>query len=237
MLTTALCQALIIKKEVCPERFSIPDITRSPMQCPDDCHACCNSSVILDLTSVESLIIYLLNRGVIDIIDEYTRLHDHTEYCPFMIMDKCIINTYKPSACQMYMPFEYEGKAMCFYLATNDSMLKADADTENYMNSNSYDIHGLMMLLQCDLDKYLSHSFFKNIYEGTLWWKSNYESLPEDTRLCLESILSEGYIGLQLTDNFNFRESLQAGHERYADLLEEHAARNKSSRITGRAHH
>lgn len=240
MLTTALCQALIIKKEICPDRFMVPGMKKKPIQCPDHCHACCNSTVILDLTAVESLMIYLLNRDVIDLIDEYTNLHDHTEYCPFMIVDKCIINTYKPSACQMYMPFEYEGKPMCFYLAKNEFMLQAGNSTENYMNSNSYDIHEFMMMIQCDIDKYLSRSFFKNIYDGTLWWKNNYQSLPDDTIICLESILSEGYIGLQLKHDFKFKEALLSGHETYADLLENRSKSlgNKKSAapVTGMAH-
>jgi len=200
----------------------VPDMKKIPVQCPDDCHACCNSKVILDLTSVESLMIYLLNRDVIALIDEYTKLHEHTEYCPFMIMDKCIINAYKPSACQMYMPFEYEGKPMCFYLAKDECMRQTGNSTENYMNSNSYDIHGLMMMIQCDLDKYLSCSFFENIYNGIDWWKNNYQSLPDNTIFCLESILSEGGIGLQLNNNFKYEEALLAGHETYENLLDHH---------------
>jgi len=222
MLTGALCQALIVKKEVSPDRYNIPEMKNVTIQCPDDCHACCKVAVTLDLTAVESLMIYLLNRDVVDLIGEYTRLHDDTGYCPFMIMDKCIINTYKPTACQMYMPFEHEGKPMCFYLAQNKLELQEGNVSENSMNSSSYDIHGFMLMLQCDIDKYLSHSFFKNIYEGTLWWKNNYFSLPEDTRICLESILSEDHIGLQLMDNFKFEEALLAGYKTYTDILENH---------------
>ena len=222
MLTATLCQGLIVKKEVSPDRFNVPEMKNEPIQCPHDCHACCKVSITLDLTAVESLMIYLLNRDVVDLIEEYTRLHDDTGYCPFMIMDKCIINTYKPTACQMYMPFAYEGKPMCFYLA-QDELISMDGNVlENCMNSSSYDIHGFMLMLQCDIDKYLSRSFFKNIYEGTLWWKNNYFSLPEDTRICLESILSQDYIGVQLMDNFKFEEALQAGYKTYTDILENH---------------
>ena len=224
MLTDALCQALIVKKGVCPDRFNDPEMDKEQIKCPEDCHACCRSDVILDLTAVESLMIYLLNRDVINIIDEYTRLHDYTEYCPFMIMDKCIINSCKPTACQMYMPFEHEGKPMCFYLAGKDLMLHVDHPLEYRMNSNSYAIHGFMMMVQCDIDTYLSRSFFKNIYDGTLWWKNNYHSLPDDTRICLESILSEDYIGLKLMHNFNFEEALMAGHQTYIDILDENPA-------------
>ncbi len=219
LLTGALCQALIVKKGVSVDRVVLPEMKKEAMQCPSDCHACCKMDVTLDLTSVESLVIYLLNRDVIDLIEEYTRLHDATGYCPFMIMEKCIINAYKPSACQMYMPFASEGKPMCFYLARGKAQeLDADAP-QNMMNSSCYDIHGLMLLLQCDVDRYLSRSFFKNIYEGTLWWKDNYLSLPRDTRICLESILAGNYIGSQLTDNFNYKEVLQAGYSKYTDVV------------------
>ncbi len=186
--------------------------------------------MVLDLTSVESLMIFLLNREVIAIIDEYIRLHDHTEYCPFMIMDKCIINAYKPSACQMYMPFEYNKKPMCYYLAGDELLARNNLSLEYTLNSSSYDIHGFMMKIQSDLDQYVSHSFFKNIYDGTRWWKQNYQTLPEDTRICLESILSEDSIGLQFAHDFKFEEALMAGHQAYADKV----AEQSTGSITGR---
>jgi len=143
-LTKALCQALIIKKEVSPQRFDDLETVEKMASCPTDCHACCTKGVTLDLTSVESLIIYLLNRDVVNLIDTYTALHDPTEYCPFLIMDKCIINTYKPSACQMYMPFDYKGKAVCFYLTAKDSKEKFLGSTACTAHSNAYAIHGFM---------------------------------------------------------------------------------------------
>ncbi len=221
MLTGALCQALIVKKEISPDRFIIPEMKEEPIQCPDDCHACCKLGITLDLTSVESLMIFLLNRGVVNLIEEYTKLHPDTGYCPFMIMEKCIINAYKPTACQMYMPFEYNGEPMCFYLAQNDCATQSKSSSEQYMNSHSYDIHGFMMKIQCDIDKYFSHSFFKNVYEGTLWWENNYDSLPDVTRICLESILSENYIGSKLIDNFNFKEALSSGHKMYTHIVDD----------------
>ena len=219
MLTGALCQALIVKKEVCADRFDDPATDNTQIQCPTGCHACCKLGVVLDLTSVESLMIFLLNREVIGIIDEYTRLHEYTGYCPFMIMDKCIINAYKPSACQMYMPFEYEKKPMCYYLAGDVLIVQDDLTLKYTLNSSSYDIHGFMMKIQKDIDPYVTRSFFKNIYEGTRWWRLNYHALPEDTRICLESILSEDAIGLQLTHDFKFEEALLAGRKAYADQL------------------
>ncbi|HEB70442.1 MAG TPA: hypothetical protein ENI88_12620 [Desulfobulbus sp.] len=210
---------MIVKKEVCADRFDDPAAENRPIQCPEDCHACCRLGVVLDLTSVESLMIFLLNRDVIAIIDEYTRLHDATGYCPFMIMDKCIINDFKPSACQMYMPFEYKKKPMCYYLAGNGLASRNDLSLEYTLNSSSYDIHGFMMIIQNDIDQYLSRSFFKNIYDGTQWWKEHYRTLPVDTRICLESILCADSIGLQLTHDFKFEEALAAGHQAYTDKV------------------
>jgi|GEM_PF-2638871 Fe-S-cluster containining protein len=226
ILTDALCQALIIKKEVSADRFDIPALKNDPVQCPVDCHACCKVGVTLDLTVAEALMIYLLNRDVVDLIEEYTRLHKETGYCPFMIMDKCIINTYKPTACQMYMPFEYKGKAMCFYLANDEAIQPDDQAPQNHMNSRSYDIHGFMMTIQRAIDRYFPHSFFKNIYEGTLWWKTNYQFLPENTRTCLESILNEEYIGLQLMKNFAFEETLSAGLNTYTEMVANHSTQH-----------
>lgn len=215
-LTDALCQALIVKKEVSPERFYDPGSENEPVQCPAGCHACCRLGVVLDLTAVESLMIFLLNRDIIDMLDEYTRLHAATGYCPFMIMDRCIINTYKPTACQMFMPFEYEHKPMCYYIADADVLRQEDLASEYLMNSNAYDIHGFMIRIQTSIDTYLSPSCFQNVYEGTSWWRRHYHLLSENTRTCLESILDEGYIGRQLMHEFKFEEALRSGHLVYA---------------------
>ena len=166
--------------------------------------------------------IYLLNKDIVDLIEEYTDLHDESGYCPFMIMDKCIINNFKPSACQMFMPFEYKGKPMCYYLACGQGLSEDDDAQENFMNSKSYDIHGVMMKTQCEIEGYFPQSFFKNIYAGTMWWKNNYSSLPENTRMCLESILSDEYVGLQLMENFKFEKVLQAGLTKYNELVADH---------------
>ena len=223
VLTGGLCQALILKKEISCDRYDLPDMKSEPIQCPADCHSCCRLGITLDLSSVEALMVYLLNKEVVELIEEYIALHDASDFCPYMVMDKCIINTYKPTACQMFMPFAHKGKAMCFYLAEKDFSLPAGESLEDAMNSNSYALHGFMMMIQNELDKYFSKLFFKNIYDGTMWWKDNYLSLPDNTRLCLESILNQGDIGRQLTDHFNFESALQAGHESYADLREKHA--------------
>lgn len=187
------------------------------MQCPDDCHACCKASVTMDLTAIESLVIYLLNRDMVHLIEQYTNNLEPSGYCPFMVMDKCIINTYKPSACQMYIPFDYEGGPICFYTAGGD--IPMDSLGESYMNSNAYGIHGFMVLMQADVERYLPCSSFKNIYQGTLWWKNNYHCLPDTTRICLEAIVDEEYIGLKLVKDFNFDKALLAGRTRYADLI------------------
>lgn len=192
------------------------------IQCPVDCHACCRVTTTLDLTATESLMIYLLNKDIVDLIEEYTDLHDETGYCPFMIMDKCIINRFKPSACQMFMPFEYRGKPMCYYLAHGKGLSAHNDAPENYMNSSSYAIHGVMMEIQCNIDGYLSQSFFKNIYQGTLWWKDNYALLPVNTRMCLESILTDNDMGLQLMENFKFDKVLQTGLTRYNEIVKTH---------------
>ncbi len=222
ILTCALSQALIVKKGVSAERSAPLDMETAHVQCPSDCHACCCLGVVLDLTAVESLLIYLLNGDVIEMIDEYTRLHEPSGYCPFMIMDKCIINDYKPSACQMFMPFDYQGKAMCTYIAEPGVEQAVDRDIEELMNSSSYDIHGFMMMIQCEVEQYIATSFFKNIYDGVRWWKENYLILPEDTRICLESILSENAIGDCLVDGFDYGEALHDGYERYDAMLARH---------------
>lgn len=220
MLTGAFCQALIVKKDVSPERVSIPEMKDEQIQCPDNCHACCKTGVTLDLTAVEALVIYLLNRELVDLIEEYTNSHDFSGYCPFMLKDRCLINAYKPSACQMYMPFEYAGKPLCYYTAADDFVLPAESLGDSYMNSNAYGIHGFMVMMQSDSDTYVSPSFFKHIYEGTLWWKKNYHCLPAVTRMCLESILDEGDIGLKIRDGFRVEEALLAGRTTYTAMLE-----------------
>jgi hypothetical protein len=90
-----------------------------------------------------------------------------------------------------------------------------------------------MLLLQCEIDTYSSQSFFQNIYEGTLWWKEHYSNLPENTRICLESILSDGYIGHQMMDGFGYKEALQAGYACYMDVLENHPVQGAVGKKTG----
>ncbi len=191
-------------------------------QCPIDCHACCKLGITLDLTSVEALMVYLLNRDMVDLLEEYISLHVKSDYCPYMIKDKCIINNYKPTACQMFMPFVYKGKAMCFYLADKKTVLSEEESSEGLMNSSSYSIHGYMMMLQSKVGDYLPVSFFKNTIDGTLWWKEHYHSLPDNTQNCLESILTQGHIGKKLTSCFDYKVALQAGSETYSDLCEKH---------------
>ncbi|WP_028584501.1 YkgJ family cysteine cluster protein [Desulfogranum mediterraneum] len=219
-MTSALCQALILKKQVSAERFSLPDYAE-PMDCPADCHACCRRGVTLDLTSVEALVIYLLNRGVVELVEEYTNLHGENGYCPFLIMDRCRIHHYKPTACQMYMPFAYHGAPICYYLAQEEQLSPRGEVREPSHNSHAYDIHGYMMKMQCQVDRYLSCSFFKNIYDGILWWECHYHSLPKATVRCLESILSEEPSGQKIMLDFDLRAALAEGHDRY-EMLHAH---------------
>lgn len=198
-----------------------------PIQCPDNCHICCKSSVTLDLTAVESLMVYLLSRDMITLTEQYTALHAATQYCPFLIKDRCIIHEYKPTACQMFMPFEYQSEPMCYYLAKDKGNLCQEDCSDSYMNSNAYDIHGFMMMTQCAVDALLPCSFFKHIYQGVLWWKNNYTILPPATRVCLESILCNGPIGSTLTADFEFEKALTAGHDTYIHMLEEHSKKEK----------
>jgi hypothetical protein len=174
-----------------------------------------------------------LNRDIVELIDEYARLHHTSGYCPFMIMDKCIINHYKPSACQMFMPFDHLGKPMCAYIAEPGAEC-ACGDAAEQSNSSSYDIHGFMMMIQCEIEQHLAPSFFKNIYDGARWWKENYHILPEDTRICLESILSENAIGDCLVDGFDYEEALHDGYDRYVALLAGHRDGNA---VNGGAEH
>ncbi len=220
--TDGLCNALIIKKEVYPERFQSADPDDHPALCPRECHACCKLGIILDLTSVEALLIYLLNRDVVHLIDEYTTRHDPSPFCPFMIMDKCIINSYKPSACQMYMPFEFNGEPACYYLAAEKTGKDFIGSTACSMHSNSYAIHGFMLLAQQNLDPYMEQSWFKNIYDGTAWWQEHYDALPKATRTDMESIINEDTAGLLKTENFKFEASLATGFQTYNETVSQH---------------
>ena len=175
--------------------------------------------------------VYLLNRDVVEMIDEYILLHDPTGFCPFMIMDKCIINAYKPTACQMYMPFDYHGRPMCYYLANETTITPEEHLGESIRNSNSYAIHGFMMLMQNNISRYFPSTFFKNIYEGTRWWKNNYQLLPQDTIMCLESVLTGDTIGRLMINDFQFEESLLEGDRAYNDLLEQHERSHEKSML------
>lgn len=222
VLATALCQALILKKEVCADRFPLPGMTEVPVQCPENCHACCKATVILDLTAVESLTIYLLNRELIGLVEKHIGLQEDKGYCPFLIKDKCIIHTYKPTACQMYMPVAHAGRPLCYYLAREQHLPADDHGYEYLMNSSCYAIHGFMLMMQGETDGCLPHSYFMNIHEGTLWWKNNYPSLPKNTRIILESILRGDPAGLQLQQHFKYTKALQAGYQAYVERLEHH---------------
>jgi Fe-S-cluster containining protein len=195
---------------------------KKQIQCPQHCHACCKSNVVQDITAVESLIIYLLNRDIIDLVDQHTALHNLTGYCPFLIQGKCIINAYKPTACQMYMPFEIDGNPVCFYIAEKGSTVQPGSELEYYMNSNSYAIHGFMMIIQADIDADLSQTCFKNIDAGISWWQVHCDSLPDATRGSLESILNEDRDGLQRIHDFQYEQSLYAGYQRYSETLKQH---------------
>ncbi len=224
VLTEALCRALIVKKGVDPERFA-PVEADDAAFCPRDCHACCSEEVVLDLTSVESLMIYLLNRDVVHLIDEYTASHDPTGYCRFMIMDRCIINAYKPSACQMYMPVAHHGELRCFYLADPESRENCDNCTTCTAHSNSYAIHGYMLMVQQEMEEYLSQSCFKNAYEGTRWWQIHYEELPGNTRQCLDAIVEERDSAREKIEAFSFEQALAAGNRTYNQAVQRHRAR------------
>jgi Fe-S-cluster containining protein len=171
---------------------------------------------------VESLLIYLLNRDVVHLIDEYTARHDPSPFCPFMIMDKCIINSYKPSACQMYMPFDFDGEPACFYLAGEKTGKDFIGSTACNMHSNSYAVHGFMLLVQQNLDPYLEQSWFKNIYDGTSWWQEHYDALPRATKTSMEAIINEDAAGLQQMEDFEFETSLAAGMQTYNDTVRQH---------------
>ena len=178
---------------------------------------------------MESLLIYLLNRDVVLLLDEYIEQHDASSFCPYMIMDKCIINVYKPSACQMYMPFTTQGKPVCFYLSGNQEMADFNGSTSCSAHSNSYAVHGFMLLIQQDIDRYLEQSWFKNIYDGTSWWRTHYDGLPQATRAGLESIINDDAAGQQQTGNFQFEESLTVGYQKYNDTVDRHEAALKRS--------
>lgn len=229
-MTQILCRALIIKKEVAADRFGGAPDEETCIECPRDCHACCALDVVLDLTAVESLMIYLLNKEVVEIIDAYTDLHDPTGYCPFFIMDKCIIHTYKPSACQMYMPFNYLGKAVCLYHKEQHSVDNYAGSKMCSLHSNSYAVHGFMMLSQREVSLSFSQQFFCNIYDGTHWWKNHYSQLPLDTRRALESILTESEEGKRRMENTAFEELLAQGLDIYNQSIDEYEVMSNARR-------
>jgi Fe-S-cluster containining protein len=220
--TLALCQALILKKEVSAERFADPSVSALQATCPRDCHACCAKDVTLDLTSVEALMIYLLQKDVVSLIDRYTELHDPTEFCPFLLMDKCIIHTYKPTACQMYMPLDYKGEPVCYYLSDNKSMEHKNMATPCTLHSNAYALHGYMLLTQRMVKIFFSKNCFKNIYDGTFWWKTHYSDLPLVTRNSLEAIISENEHGLLQMAVLDFETLLAKGLSTYNESIVEH---------------
>jgi len=163
--------------------------------------------------------IFLLNRDSLELIDNYIKLHDPTDYCPFMIMDKCIIHAYKPSACQMFMPFTHAHKLACYYLADREMQARKDLDMEYLLNSNCYDVHGFMLKTQHDVAGFLGRSFFKNIAEGIVWWRAHYASLPEMVRDDLESIVAGDAPGLERIRAFSFEKALREGHRAYLQRL------------------
>jgi len=226
LLTQALCDALVIKKEVSAERFAQAGETE--VSCPRDCHACCAVDVVLDLTAVESLMIYLLNLEVVNYIDRYIELHEPTGYCPFFIMDKCIIHTYKPSACQMYMPFDYQGQAVCYYLNNSPSSDNYSGSTMGSLHSNAYAIHGFMLLIQRRLEQSIPRQYFSNIYAGTSWWKTHYSQLSPETRTSLESILHEDEEGVLRTESFEFEAFLSQGLSTYNQSINEYEQQDKN---------
>ena len=223
ILTRVLCQALIIKKEVSAQRFADPAPAGQQASCPKDCHACCVRDVILDLTSVESLLIYLLNQDVVALLGTYLDLHEPSGDCPFLIMDKCIINTYKPSACQMYMPVTHQGRRVCFYLATSypESQCQYPSYAACTSHSNAYAIHGVMLNVQRKLEPFFSQQCFKNIFDGTSWWEKHYQDLPEATRNALKSILNEDAEGVGRMADFAFEAVLSEGLSTYNKSIEQ----------------
>ncbi len=223
ILTRVLCQALIIKKEVSAQRFAEAVSADQQASCPKDCHACCVQDVILDLTSVESLMIYLLNQDIVALLGSYLELHEPSGYCPFLIMDKCIINTYKPSACQMYMPVIHKGRRVCFYLSTSypDSQSQHFSCTGCTSHSNAYAIHGVMLNAQRELEPFFSQQCFKNIFDGTTWWQKHYQDVPEATRKALQSILNEEAEGMGRMADFAFDAVLSEGLSTYNKCIEQ----------------
>jgi len=232
LLTDALCRAMIVKKEVRPDRSEDLSAKEQPAQCPEGCHACCKREVVLDLTTVEALMIFLLNRESLDLIDTYTKLHDPTGYCPFMIMDQCIIHAYKPTACQMFMPFAFEKETVCYYLSEEALLARNNLGMEHSLNSNCYDIHGFMLKIQQDVADSLGQSFFKNIYEGIVWWREHYATLPAATRGHLESIVDEDARGRQRTHAFAFEKALREGHLTYLQRVEDCTAPSSSQELS-----
>ena len=221
-LTLALCQALILKKEVSAKRFADPAVLHQQATCPKECHACCARDVTLDLTSVEALMIYLLQKDIVCLIDQYTELHDPTGFCPFLLMDKCIIHNYKPTACQMYMPFNYKGKAVCYYLTDKENEQYRKEGIACSMHSNAYALHGFMLLTQRKVAGNFSKTCFKNVYDGTFWWKTHYKELPLATRNNLESIISENEQGAAQMAGLSFEDLLGQGLSTYNASIEEH---------------
>jgi hypothetical protein len=63
---------------------------------------------------------------------------------------------------------------------------------------------------------------FRNAYEGTRWWREHYQDLPESTRSCLDSIISEDKAGLERVRDFCFEDVLSAGSRAYNQAVQRH---------------
>ncbi|WP_028580658.1 hypothetical protein [Desulfogranum japonicum] len=221
-IVSVLGKALLLKQKISTDRFVVEGLPDIQAACPTQCHECCRSNVKMDLTGLEALLVFLLNRDMIELVMEHHALTGDTGFCPFLVSDSCIIHAYKPTACQMFMPYLYQGKATCAYRLNGlHASCLEELRVEQYLNSYSYDIHGYLMLCQVEIDEPLIPRSFSHIFDGVVYWSEHYQLLPAETRTHMETILDGQAESLnKYVSSFDFALALSQGHGYYLAAFE-----------------
>ncbi len=194
-------------------------IPEKQAECPARCHACCTTSVRIDLTGLEALLVYLLNQDMAAMVIEHYALKGDTGFCPFLIADICVIHDYKPTACQMFMPYFHQGKTTCSYRLNQEEYVSmAELQVDLYLNSYAYDIHGYMMLAQQRLKGQGIPERFDHIFQGVEYWTTHYPFFPEAVRLTLDAVLRGGEDAKKWVSDFEYDKALSQGHAYYLSM-------------------
>ena len=220
-IVSIMSKALLLKQEVSAERFFVEGMPAEQAACPAQCHECCRLSVKMDLTGIEALLVYLLNREMIELVIRRRALTGDTGFCPFLVADVCVIHVYKPTACQMFMPYLYQGKPTCAYRLNGlPTTALAGLQVEQYLNSYSYDIHGYMLLCQQQLHEAFIPRSFPHIFPGVVYWAEQYLLLPVEIRNSLQALLRDNVSGENTVSDFDYGLALSQGHEHYLAMFE-----------------